>query len=134
MSLSRRPAPLLAPSATPELKPSARGKTIATRLPKPEMEAVERAAEGAGKTCAEWLRDAALAHLRRPAPGKQPPPDPVLLAELLALRSLTQNLIAAASDLSEETVRKIARHADAVKHGKAEEILHGLAAARPEAK
>ena len=133
MSFSRIPAPLSVPSAEPEPKASGRGKTIATRLPKAEMEAVERAAAAEGKTCAEWLRDAALAHLGRPAPSKQPPPDPVLLAELLGLRSLTQNLIAAASDLPDETVDRIVRHADAVKQAKADEILYGLAA-RPEAK
>ncbi len=134
MSLLRIPAPL--PSASPMVEPKAsiRGKTISTRLPKFEMEAVETAAEAGGMTCAEWLREAALAHLKRPARSKKPAPDPVILAEIMGLRSLVQNLIAAASDLPEETVQRIVKHADASKERKAEEILKRLEGTQPETK
>jgi hypothetical protein len=44
----------------------------------------------------------------------------------MGLRSLVQNLIAAASDLPEETVQRIVKHADSIKEGKAEEILKRL--------
>jgi hypothetical protein len=133
MSILRIPAPLLSPSPNVEPKASIRGKTVSTRLPKTEMEAVESAAEAAAMTCAEWLREAALAHLKRPARKKESAPDPTILAELMGLRSLVQNLIAAASDLPEETVQRIVKHADAIKQGKAEEILKRLEA-HPEAK
>jgi len=133
MSILRIPAPLLSASPNVELKASIRGKTISTRLPKAEVEAVESAAEAAGMTCAEWLREAALAHLKRPARSKKQAPDPTILAEIMGLRSLVQNLIAAASDLPDETVQRIVQHADAIKQGKAEEILKRLEI-QPEAK
>lgn len=74
------------------------------------------------------MREALLLYLRQPARKKRPAPDPTILTELMGLRSLLQNLIAAASDLPEETVQRIVRHADTVKEGKAEEILKRLEA------
>ncbi|WP_124846752.1 hypothetical protein [Acidipila sp. EB88] len=92
------------------------------------------AAEAAGHSCAEWIREAVLLHLKRPARKKTATPDPTILAELMGLRSIVQNLIAAASDLPQETVQQIAKHADSIKEGKAEEILKRLEHAHPEAK
>ena len=112
------------PSVDP--KPSTALKTIATRLPPAEIKAVEAAAELAGQTCAQWMREALFLHLKRPARKKKHAPDPIILAEILGLRSLVQNLIAAASDLPEETVQRIVKHADTIKEGKAEEILKRL--------
>ena len=130
MPLLRIPPPLN--SATPhvEPKPSIALKTIGTRLPPTEVKAVEAAAENAGQTCAEWMREAILLHLKRPARKKRLAPDQTILAELMGLRSLVQNLIAAASDLPEETVQRIVKHADAIKEGKAEEILKRLEGAQ----
>jgi len=126
MPLLRVP-PSLHPAASPiATKPSTALKTIATRLPPAEVKAVEAAAQIAGETCAAWVREAILIHLNRPARNKKPAPDPTLLAEILGLRSLVQNLIAAASDLPEETVQRIVKHADAIKEAKAEEILKRL--------
>ena len=133
MSILRIPAPLESVSPSVELKPSTALKTIATRLPPAEVKAVEAAAVTAGQTCSEWMREAVLLHLKRP-PRKKSSPDPTLLAELMGLRSLLQNLIAAASDLPEETVQRIVKHADAIKEGKAEEILRRLEGVQPEAK
>ncbi len=126
MSIPRIPATLSFVSPNAEPKASIRGKTLSTRLPKTEVEAVESAAESAGITCAEWLREAAVAHLKRPTRSKRPAPDPTILAEIMGLRSLVQNLIAAASDLPDETVQRIVKHADSIKEGKAEEILKRL--------
>jgi uncharacterized tellurite resistance protein B-like protein len=98
------------------------------------VKAVEAAAGIAGQTCSEWMREAILLHLKRPARKKKPSPDPTILAELMGLRSLVQNLIAAASDLPEETVQRIVKHADSIKEGKAEEILKRLEDAHLEAK
>jgi hypothetical protein len=130
MTLLRIPPPLDSAAPHVEPKPSTALKTIATRLPPGEVKAVEAAAEIAGQTCAEWMREAILLHLKRPARKKKTAPDPTLLAEILGLRSLVQNLIAAASDLPEETVQRIVKHADAIKEGKAEEILKRLEGAQ----
>jgi len=126
MSSSRVPKPLLRVGSYAEPKPSRRGVTVSTRLPKSEAQALAEAAAAAGVTCAEWLRAAALLHLKRPPRPKKSLPDRTLLAEIVGLRSLTQNLIAAVSDLPVETVQKIVRHADSIKEGKADEILRRL--------
>jgi hypothetical protein len=133
MSISRIPAPLESPRSSIEARLSTALKTIATRLPPAEVKAVEAAAEATGQTCSEWMREAVLLHLKRPARKKKPSPDPTILAELMGLRSLVQNLIAAASDLPEETVQRIVKHADTIKEGKAEEILKRLEGTQPEA-
>jgi hypothetical protein len=126
MPILRIPPPLHSAAPHVEPKPSTALKTIATRLPPAEVKAVEAAAGIAGQTCAEWMREAILLHLKRPARKKKPAPDPIILAELMGLRSLVQNLIAAASDLPDETVQRIVKHADAIKEGKAEEILRRI--------
>ena len=126
MPLFRIPPPIDSAAPHAEPKPSRALKTIATRLPPAEVKAVEAAAEISGQTCSEWMREAIVHHLKRPARKKKPSPDPTILAELMGLRSLVQNLIAAASDLPEETVQRIVKHADSIKEGKAEEILKRL--------
>ena len=126
MPLLRIPPNLPPPTAAVEPKPSTALKTIATRLPPTEVKAVEIAAEAAGQTCSEWMREAVILHLKRPVRKKKTLPDPTLLAEILGLRSLVQNLIAAASDLSEEAVQRIVKHADATKDAKAEEVIRRL--------
>jgi len=127
MSISRIPPPLSPSSSDPKAQPHSRAKTIATRLPPEEMKAVEAAAKAAGKTCSEWLRDAAIAHLNRPVRTRKPAPDPTLLAEILAIRTLFINLLsAAAPELSKEAVQRIVALADSTKQGKAEEILRRL--------
>ena len=127
MSNHRVPPPLFSEPPSKTEEPSSRPKTLATRLPKAEMEAVEAAASAANKTCSEWLRDAAIAHLNRPVPRKKSAPDPTLLAEIVGLRSIVVNLLAAvAVDLPKETIQRIVTQADSVKQGKAEEILRRL--------
>ena len=71
---------------------------------------------------AEWLRESALTQARIDGEEKT---DTVLLAELLALRSMIVNLFAVASKgpLSDETLRKISAYADSIKDQKAEELL-----------
>ncbi len=126
MSVLRIPAPFRDEASSPAPKPSNAQRTVATRLPPAEVRAVEQAAAAAGQTCAEWMREALLLHLKRPARKRKPAPDPTLLAELLGLRSLVHNLIVAAADLKPEQVQRIVEHADAVKEAKAEEILKRL--------
>ncbi|MBB5060981.1 hypothetical protein HDF16_005717 [Granulicella aggregans] len=127
MSNHRVPPPLFSEPPAKIEEPSFRAKTLATRLPKAEMEAVEAAASAANKTCSEWLRDAAIAHLNRPVRIKKSTPDPTLLAEIVGLRSIVVNLLAAvAVDLPKETIQRIVTQADSVKQGKADEILRRL--------
>jgi hypothetical protein len=91
------------------------------------MEAVEAAATAAGKTCSEWLRDAAITQLNRPVRAKKPAPDPTILAEIVGLRSIVVNLLAAvATDLPKDTIQRIVTQADAVKQGKADQIIRRL--------
>jgi hypothetical protein len=69
MTTPRIPAPVHPPaSPSGEARPVLRAKTIATRVTPEELAEVEAAAEGAGKTVAEWLRELALKAAReRPA-------------------------------------------------------------------
>ena len=122
MTSSGGKTPVAAQSVVPANE-SNRSKSIATRLTDAEFAEVESAAASAGKKVAEWLREAALAQAR--ATGEEETTDTVLLAELLALRSLTVNLFAVASKgpLSDETLRRIGTYADAIKDQKAEELL-----------
>ena len=128
MSRPRIPQSLAAREFEARLTPSHQAKTLATRLPRAEMLAVEEAAQAAGQTCSQWLREAAIAHLKRPVRSRKSKPDPTLLTELMGLRQLTVNLFAAVagSSISPDQVRDIVRQADHVKEGKADEILRRL--------
>ncbi len=117
------PIPPAAPAARePE---SHRVKPTGTRLTEAEFAEVEAAASSSGKKVAEWLREAALAQARS-APTRNT--DPILLAELMAIRTLILNLFAAASKgpLTDESLRKMLAYADSVKQQKADEFLAKL--------
>jgi hypothetical protein len=125
MTSTNGKTPVTAPSAASAVptNESNRTKSIATRLTDAEFAEIESVASSAGKKVAEWLREAALAQAR--ATGEEKTTDTVLLAELMALRSLIVNLFAVASKgpLSDETLRRISTYADAIKNQKAEELL-----------
>ena len=116
------------PSVIPPAVPSARAgesfraKSLSTRITESEFAEVESAASAEGKKVAEWLREAALVQARGRRAGET---DPVLLAELMAVRNLLVNLFASASKgpLTEESIRKMAAYADSIKLQKAEEFL-----------
>jgi hypothetical protein len=99
-----------------------RTRSVATRLTEAELAEVESAAANAGKKVAEWLREAALIQART---AEEDPTDPVLLAEIMGMRSLMLNLFARASQgpISPEDLRKMSAHADAIKDQKAGESL-----------
>ena len=128
MSRPRVPQSLVSREFEARLTPSHQAKTLATRLPRAEMLAVEEAAQAAGQTCSQWLREAALAHLKRPVRSRRSMPDPTLLTELMGLRQLTVNLFAAVAgtSISHEQVREIVRQADHVKESKADDVLRRL--------
>ena len=125
MTSANGKTPVTAPSAVPVVPTSEsnRTKSIATRLTDTEFSEIEYAAASAGKKVAEWLREAALAQAR--VTGEEKTTDTVLLAEVMALRSLIVNLFAVASKgpLSDETLRRISTYAHAIKDQKAEEML-----------
>ncbi len=114
---------LAIPSAAPAnpANETYRAKSIATRLTEAEFAEVESAAAKAGKKVAEWLRDAALTQAR----VSQELTDPILLAEIMGMRSLMLNLFAKASEgpISVEELRKMSAHADSLKEQKAREFL-----------
>jgi len=111
------------PSAAPAnpANETYRAKSIATRLTEAEFAEVESAAAKAGKKVAEWLRDAALTQAR----VSQELTDPILLAEIMGMRSLMLNLFAKASEgpISVEELRKMSAHADSIKEQKARDFL-----------
>jgi len=127
MSAPRIPAPLPSPAAVKdEARPALRGKTIATRLTPEELAEVETAAEDAGKTLAEWLRELA------PKAARDRPADPteLVLAEVSALRYMLLNLFHATAQANAEgkyllpdSVIKIRDQANARKLADARKLL-----------
>ncbi len=130
MSTPRIPAPLQSPaSPSSEARPVLRAKTIATRVTPEELAEVETAAEGAGKTVAEWLRELALKAAReRPAD-----PTELILAEVSALRYMLLNLFHATAQANAEgkhllpdSVLKIRDQANTAEAGRRPQIARGV--------
>ena len=130
MSTTDSKPPSLIPPAVPAARTSEKYRTnsIGTRLSEAELSEVESAAASAGKKVGEWLRDAALAQARSSSHTDKT--DPILLAELMAIRTLILNLFAAASKgpLTDESLRKMLAYADSVKQQKADDFLAKLRA------
>jgi hypothetical protein len=123
------PMPLAPPS--PAANDSFRIKSVATRLTEAELLEIESAALQAGKKVSEWLRNTALAQVRGPRTERT---DPVLLAEIMGMKSLMLNLFAQASQrpLSVEDLRKMSAYADSVKDDRAREFLARKRAESPD--
>ena len=118
-----KPHETILPSSSPvSANDTSRARSIATRLTEVEFSEVEAAAVNAGKKVAEWLRDAALAHARA---GQEEQTDPILLAEIMGMRTLMLNLFARASEgpLTTEDLRKMSAYSDSVKEQKAQEFM-----------
>jgi uncharacterized protein (DUF1778 family) len=127
MSTPRIPAPLQSPaSSSDEARSVLRTKTIATRLTPEELAEVEAAADAAGKTLAQWLRDLSLKSAREsPADTTE-----LLLAEVSALRYMLLNLFHATAQANAEdkhllpdSVVKIRDQANARKLADARKLL-----------
>jgi hypothetical protein len=103
---------------------TSRAKSIATRLTEAEFGEVEAAAAATGKKVAEWLREVALAHARASAAVEEQT-DPILLAEIMGMRSLMLNLFARASEgpLTNEDLRKMSAYSDSIKQQRAQEYM-----------
>ena len=113
---------ILSSSSAGSANETSRARSIATRLTETEFGEVETAAADAGKRVAEWLRDAALAHARA---GQEEQTDPILLAEIMGMRTLMLNLFARASEgpLTTEDLRKMSAYSDSIKEQKAQEFM-----------
>jgi hypothetical protein len=113
---------ILSSSSAGSANETSRARSIATRLTETEFSEVEAAAADAGKKVAEWLREAALAHARA---GQEEQTDPILLAEIMGMRSLILNLFARASGgpLTTEDLRKMSAYSDSIKEQKAKEFM-----------
>jgi len=117
-----KPQETATPSASAVLEnETSRARSIATRLTDTEFGEVESAAANAGKKVAEWLREAALAHAR----AGQEETDPILLAEIMGMRSLMLNLFARASEgpLTTEDLRKMSAYSDSIKDQRAQDYM-----------
>jgi hypothetical protein len=113
------------------MKPPLRTKSVSTKVSEAEFAMLEERARASGLTLSEWVRDVLLAG---PAePGAELASE-VVLAELLALRSLFLNLQFRADkgQLSEAELRGLIERADATKLERARERLQAARAASKE--
>ena len=116
------------------MKPPLRTKSVGTKVSEEEFAALEGRARAAGLTLSEWVRKALLAEPEADRLGGELGGDPgmeVILAELLALRSLFLNLQFRADKgaLTEAEMRGLIERADAVKMERARERLESVRAA-----
>jgi uncharacterized protein (DUF1778 family) len=112
------------PASTVSANETSRAKSIATRLTEAEFGEVEAAAAANGKKVAEWLREAALAQARASAVVEEQT-DPILLAEIMGMRSLMLNLFARASEgpLTTDDLRKMSAYSDSIKEQRAQDYM-----------
>jgi len=123
-----KPTSLIPPAISPARESeNYRVKQTGTRLTEAEFAEVEAAAADEGTNISAWIREAILARL---SAAQRVNTDPILLAELMAIRALILNLFAAASKgpLTDESLRKMQTYADSVKQQKADEFLTKLRA------
>jgi predicted HicB family RNase H-like nuclease len=123
-----KPTSLIPPAISPARESeNYRVKQTGTRLTEAEFAEAEAAAAREGMSVSAWIREAILARL---SAAQRVNTDPLLLAELMAIRALILNLFAAASKgpLTDESLRKMQAYADSVKQQKADEFLTKLRA------
>jgi hypothetical protein len=113
------------------MKPPLRTKSVGTKVSEAEFAMLEERARSSGLTLSEWVRDVLLA---APVEPSAEAGSEVVLAELLALRSLLLNLSFRAdkSPLTEADLRGLIERADATKLERARERLQASRAASKE--
>ena len=113
------------------MKPPLRTKSVSTKVSEAECAVLEEHARLAGLTLSEWVRDVLLA--APVEPGAEAGSE-VVLAELLALRSLLLNLQFRSDKgpLSEPELRSLIERADATKLERARERLQAARAVSKE--
>jgi hypothetical protein len=99
-------------------------ETLATRLSSSEMRAVKAAAESAGITRSEWLRNAAVAHVDQSNGVSPHSLESTVLAEIMGLRLLVLNLFPAAiPGFAHQSLYQIMAYAESAKHREAAKVL-----------
>ena len=103
------------------MKPPLRIKSVGTKVSEAEFAALEERAQAAGLTLSEWVREVLLSAPAEPGPET----GEVVLAELLALRTLFLNLQfrQGQAPLSEAEMRGLIERADGTKMQRARERL-----------
>jgi hypothetical protein len=114
------------------VKPPLRTKSVGTKVSEAEFALLEERARGAGLTLSEWVRDVLLS---APVDGGPEAAVEIVLAELLALRTLFLNLQfrtvnggAGQGPLTEAEMRGLIERADGVKMQRARERLEAARA------
>lgn len=95
-----------------------RTATVSTRVTEDEYKELEALAEARGQKMSEWVREVLLGQIGEPAGSD------VVLAEVMALRSIVLNLAAAQAlgkTISEERIRELVRLADVERFRRANE-------------
>ena len=117
------------------MRPPLRTKSVGTKVSEAEYAQLEGCARGRGLTVSEWVRDVLLSATRDEAGADTHPRagDGVLLAEVLALRTLTANLLFSVMQgerLTAEQMQALIERADAGKAGKAAKLLSAASRTR----
>jgi predicted DNA-binding protein len=92
-----------------EAMPAVRNRTMGIKMTDEEHEQLEALAEARGQTMSDWGREVLLNQIGEPAGSD------VVLAEVMALRGIVLNLIAAQAlgeTMSEDRIREIVRRSD----------------------
>ena len=103
--------------------PTSRTKTVSTKVSEEEYTQLEAQAAERGMSLSEWCREVLQAGLKPPAAS---PTEEILLAELIALRTILLNVQygqASGEPLSRERMQGLIDHADASKLARARERL-----------
>jgi len=108
-------------------KPFLRTRTVSTKVTGEEFAAIEAQAAERGVNLSEWAREALLDRLKR----DQVPGNEILLAEVMALRTIVINLAGASGQaISQEKIQGLIDHADRERFRRAEERVSEAARRR----
>jgi hypothetical protein len=100
-------------------------KTIGVRVTEADYARLQTLADAQGKPVGEWCRDVLL-ELAKNAAGKPRPVDHVLVAELIALRTIVANLVysfTTGGKVTAEQMRAFVERADETKLKRAADLL-----------
>ena len=99
-------------------KPFLRTRTVSTKVTEEEFAAIEDQAAERGVNLSEWAREALLDLLK----PDEVPGNEILLAEVMALRTIVINLAGASVQaMSQEKIQELIDHADRERFRRAEE-------------
>ena len=108
-------------------KPFLRTRTVSTKVTEEEFAAIEDQAAERGVNLSEWAREALLDLLK----PDEVPGNEILLAEVMALRTIVINLAGASVQaMSQEKIQELIDHADRERFRRAEERVSEAAKRR----